>query len=506
MDVDYAMLNGTIIGLDPDATFSPIGSSYNILPCCNNTYQMKYLLTLWLSGSLLLCQAQRFTAGVVSGTGFSDFHGNFTSGKWVTKPSTLMGLFVKYSLTPVLGFETGFDYTTQYYQYKDYAYAGTLYYPDPLASFRYNGVYYPQFAQEQQWDYSFLRVPFFLTLSTPTKLRLSVSAGIYFARTVHHEYLVQGISYPQYLDSWYPYYGAPETPKYDNGMAYAASLSYPAGDHWRFQVSGRYFIGHKAFIEPYGGRTGTTELNLGVSYAGLFRSNQQSSRDAQKDMARDRFLVIPIMGVSFSHIISSQHTPGFSSRESITAGLWLEYRLDPVLSVISGVNFQRRGYRMDDSSSLFYRHGPSYLPKNEVKTRIDLDYAVIPILFKIHTGPPVDFYFLAGPYIGMLLNARTIGTAVYENSYTGGFIRNEVTVYDDIEGYVRSNDFGWIFGGGLQLPLHNGCIINAGVQYDAGTQNILSDAVANQSANTDADQVLKNRSLNILLGIAFPIH
>jgi hypothetical protein len=142
----------------------------------------------------------------------------------------------------------------------------------------------------------------------------------------------------------------------------------------------------------------------------------------------------------------------------------------------------------------------------EVKTRVDLDYAVIPLLLKIHTGPPVDIYFLTGPSIGILLNARTIGTAAYESSYNGGFTRNEITVYDDTGGNIRRNDFGWIFGGGVQLPLPGRCILNAGVLYDAGIGNILRKSVVNQSAHTIADQVLRNRSFNIVAGLAIPIH
>jgi hypothetical protein len=160
---------------------------------------------------------------------------------------------------------------------------------------------------------------------------------------------------------------------------------------------------------------------------------------------------------------------------------------------------------MDDSSTLFYRHGPSSGVKYDVKTRIDLNYAVIPILFKIQSGPPVDFYLLSGPYIGMLLNARTVGTAAYENSYSGGYTRNKVNVFDDIGGNIRANDFGWIFGAGFEFPLPGGLTLNAGLQYDLGISNILSDAISNQYAHANEDQVMHNRSYNILVGITIPI-
>jgi hypothetical protein len=467
---------------------------------------MKYILTLLLSGILILCHAQRFSGGVISGTGFSDYHGNFISGKWNPKPGTIAGAFMRYSLTSVLGFETGMEYTTQSYHFKSYGYApSNQFYP--MQALRYIiGPTVPSW-ETARWDYSFVRFPLYLTVSTPTRLRVSLSGGIYVSRTVNHDFSGNGsYNYPDYSNSVYTQDPEPEVPKFDNGMAFASSLSYPAGKHLMLQVSGRYFIGHKAFIEPYGGRTGAKELTIGIVYGGPFTTDKSSSPGVHGDTAKSRLLLVPVSGIGFSWADRPDRPKDFGSGWGMSAGMLLEYKLDNALSAISGLMYEPRGYCLNDSSSEFYRHAQSLWLKYDVNTRIDLNYAVIPVLLKIHGGSPFTIYLMGGPYFGMLLNARATGKATSGSSYSGGYVRNEVTVYNDIEGNIRSFDFGWIIGGGFQFPLPGSCVLTTGIQYDTGTVNILKHPEEKEDVSSVTDRVLHNRSLRLQIGIAIPIH
>ncbi|HCM59215.1 MAG TPA: hypothetical protein DIS74_02345, partial [Bacteroidales bacterium] len=58
--------------------------------------------------------AQKLTLGAGSGINFSDIHNAEASGSWKPKPGPSAGLFVRWSMTPVLGLQTGLDYATVY--------------------------------------------------------------------------------------------------------------------------------------------------------------------------------------------------------------------------------------------------------------------------------------------------------------------------------------------------------------------------------------------------------
>jgi hypothetical protein len=470
-----------------------------------NTSLMKYIVTLGLVCIGCLCHAQRFTIGLLSGTAFTDYHGGYTTGAWETKTGSLSGIYLAYSLTPVLSVGTEIDMASQSYQYKPYDYNPVITYPyqQPCPSC------YSFIIQANRWqrhDVDFFRLPLMVTLSTPTRLRFSFSAGLYIAYTLHHEYSGSGVTYPYYMDSVYPYED-PDVPKWDNGMVYTASLSYPVADHWRIYATGRYFIGHKSFFPYPGGRTGANELAFGVGYNGLFKSKRSvSPRIARADSSVTRVFLTPFVGISISHMSDLQYHNGLRKNENMTAGIRLEYRPGNSFSVIGGLIFKRMGYSMHDSSNLYYRHAKSAGSTNDVNTRTHIDYLVIPILAQVHGARPFGFYLEGGPYIGLLLNARVTGKAAYEYAYSGSFIHNDVTVDDDIEGNVRSSDFGWVIGGGLRFPLPGHCQLSLGLDYYIGTVKIFSSSADDQSVPSNEDKIMYNRSLNITAGLNIPIH
>jgi len=461
---------------------------------------MKYLLSLFLSGCMIFSHAQHFTIGLRNGINFSDYRGHFTTGKWEHRPGALTGLFLKYDAGSVLSLETGLDYTTQSYHHIAYSHTQSDYgvYPANMIA--------PPSLSDEKWDVDFFRIPVLITLSTPTKLKFSVSAGFYLAVNSKQEYFSDGypyIVYDQYINP--VSYSEPGLPHFDNGFLYAASLSYPANEHLDISLSGRYITGHKPFFRPDEGRTGASEIALGIGYR-LGKKKRYSDRDIPNDTIRSRFSINPIFGLSFSYLNTPGFSSGYKSRESFSAGFQLEYRLDPYVSLKAGLIFDRRGYRLDDSSSYFFRTSiQKNQPQYEVKTKVGLDYAVIPLILKFQTGRRVDGYLESGPYFGMLLNARTVGTAETEMSYPGSFIRHEINVYDDIEGVIKSMDFGWILGGGFQYSLPRGISLNIGLQCDFGLVNIFSEDGEDQNSGKDESMAFRNRSFRVSTGIIIPI-
>jgi hypothetical protein len=464
---------------------------------------MKYIFTLFLACTLLPARSQRFEAGLLSGMGFSDYHGKTSTGKWDTKSGTVTGVFFRYKLSPVLSIGTELNYTEQQYYYKPYKNPGYPYpYPYPWYLSSSSLFFIPVW---ERMEFSFYRVPLYLTLSTPTRLQLSVSAGIFLSFTADHEYTGQSFPgypyYPSYY-SYYPYYPESDPPRHDNGYLFATSISYPVSDDFRLYVMGRYFIGKRKFIMDQG-MTGASELAFGVSYTGLFKQENDRLRN---DSALSRLSITPSIGFAVSRIRKPGHPESYSPRTALAPGIRLEYKLGSSFSLISGLSFERKGYHMNDSSYFYYRHALASWTTYQVNTTTDLDYAVIPLMLKIGTGTRTRVYVTGGAYLGIKLNARVTGTAGYETSSLYGYNRNRIDVYDDIQGIVKNTDWGWITGAGVEVPLTNGKKLDLGVQYASGKENILENDGDYGTSLSESDDLIRNGSLQIYIGLSIPIH
>ena len=476
---------------------------------------MKYIFTLLLACTLLPARSQRFEAGLLSGTGFSDFHGKTVTGKWDTKSGAVSGVFFRFNLSPVLSIGTELNYTSQQYYYKPYknpVYPYPYPYPYPYYPLWYlsssSFIYIPTW---ERMEFNFYRVPLYLTLSTPTRLQLSVSAGIYLSFTADHEYTRQSFPgypyYPSYYSyyPYYPYYAESDPPRHDNGYLFATSLSYPLSDEFRLYAMGRYFIGKRKFIMD-DGMTGASELTFGVSYTGLFKQENDWYTDRPpSDSALSRLSVTPAIGFVLSRIRKPGHPGSYSPRTSLAPGIRLEYKLGSSFSLISGLSFERKGYHMNDSSYFFYRHALASWTSYQVNTTTDLDYAVIPLMMKLATGSGTRVYVSFGAYLGIKLNARVTGTADYETSSLYGYNRNRVDVYDDIQGLVNNTDWGWISGAGVEVPLTKGKKLDLGVQYASGKENILEEDGEYGTSLSESDDLIRNGSLQIRIGLMIPI-
>jgi len=470
---------------------------------------MRHFLFFLFAFLCLDAQSQRLQVGFHSGTGFSDYHGYSYSGKWESSAGALSGVFIRFAVTPVIGLGTELNFSRQSYRYKPYQ--EYTYYPNegvypldywPFFSSSYVPFYY---TAGGRWDFSFWRIPLYITLSTPTRLQFSFSAGVYVSFTKNHDFTPQTISYyPYYWNSIIaPGYSADEDPpRHDNGLLYAASLSYPLSDEFRIYAMGRYFIGHKDFFNEKG-RTGNSELAFGIAYTGLFKSKTQENA-TRSDSATSRLRIKPGIGFAMSHFRHSAYPDRYALRTSVTPAILVEWKLDNFFSLVSGVSFERKGYHMKDSSIYFYRYARDPGRTYQADTRVDLDYALIPLVLKVKIGAGERIYLLAGTYLGIKLNARVTGKAQYETSSTSGYTLTKVDVYDDIEGTIKNTDWGWILGAGTELPLSNGKKLEFSLQYAFGKQNIL---IRNEYSGYEyeaSDDKIRNGSLIFLAGISFP--
>jgi len=124
--------------------------------------------------------------------------------------------------------------------------------------------------------------------------------------------------------------------------------------------------------------------------------------------------------------------------------------------------------------------------EGEKKVVFRLTYVEIPVMFKYIIGTnTIKPYLMAGPTIGFLQDAKLKVT-------TGGD-----SEWDDMKDDLKSIDFGFGFGAGLDLPIGNNSIF-VEARYSLGLMNI-----ADSAEGPYAD--VKTRGIQIFAGITFPM-
>ena len=446
---------------------------------------------------------QKFTTGLISGVNFSNLHGELTTGKWQGKPGPVSGIFFNYSFKPLLTFQTELDFTALSYAYKGYQYQPGNNYPIFL-----NEPMTDHSPSWEKWDFSFCRIPVYVKFTTPTRLQFELSAGVFFSFLVNYDntggnpYIYY--PFPPFIN-YYPEYN-PEPSKHDFGYFLSTGVSYPLDNYFRLYLNSRYFYGRRDFIKSVNGKNGATELTFGIGYSGLFRKNEKPNpENADKNTSEQKMFLKFRGGWNISRNIGEQNNNSYSVRNGFSTGISLVYRFNENSSLQTDVLFERKGYNMQDSSYSYFRYVPGDYPIDEVDTKIDIDYLVIPLLYNVCFGNPVLFYFNTGPYAGLNLNARCTGIAIDEYSSDNRYTLTKTYVYDDIEGYIKDMDWGWVLGGGIQFPVFGRYKMDIEFRYNKGLKNIFDPLYNNQIANFNEDKTIKNESFNLMVGLQIPL-
>ncbi|UCG28356.1 MAG: outer membrane beta-barrel protein, partial [Bacteroidales bacterium] len=405
--------------------------------------------------------SQKLIAGIMSGVNFSDIHGELTTGKWQSKPGPVTGLIIGYSFNKIITLQSGLDYSAIYYEYQPYRYE-----PHPLP-FPWEPEYwiYSQI-ENQKWDFSFFRIPLYLKLNTPTRLQFELGGGAYYSFIAQSE---TGI--PAYFE---------KPPKNDFGYIFSAGLSYPLNRNLHIFLDGRYISGRRVFIEHIKGKNGATELTFGIGYSGfLKKADATKPGNEYEDSSLYKIWIKYTGGLNVSWIKADIHNKSYSAKAGYSAGISLDYRFDEQFSLQMDIVLERKGYNMKDSSASFYRYLPEGVSMYQVDTKTHINYIVIPLLLNVHFGRTFSVYINTGPYVGLRLNARCSGIATNEYSGEDAYILNQVNVYDDIEGLIRNDDWGWVFGCGIGIPFFKKYNLNFELRYSYGFGEILKPEDSN---------------------------
>ncbi len=168
---------------------------------------------------------------------------------------------------------------------------------------------------------------------------------------------------------------------------------------------------------------------------------------------------------------------------NFSTGVSLEYSFTDLLSLRSGIAFERKG--------LIYRvqHRNEQGNQSEVVTgRGNYDFLMLPLMAKVTLGSKPIFFVNAGPYLGFLLKQ----TDVYESSE----LRSSSSM-DNTDTFKRL-DMGVSAGLGIGMPITEKTKLTLEIRHNLGLNNISDVPVYNS-------ETIKTKSTNLLLCIAYKL-
>ncbi len=454
----------------------------------NNSKTWFFLFLIFFCTSV--SYSQNFITGIYSGVNFSDIHGQDFGGKWEPKPGPTQAFYLGYSFNRSIGIQTGINFSTVYYEHKSTSYP-VVYYPydlnDMIAPY-----YYPA---DDKMDFSFLRVPLLLTVSIPSAIQFNMKAGLIFSFMQGHSLNYNNNYYPTEPDN---------TKKKDFGYMFSSGISYPLSDKIKATFNVSYLTGRKHFLENSNLRQGSSEYTLGIDYEFIKKNKTNINPKSVSDSSSKKVTVTYWGGVDVSWNALDVDREMYSTVFGPSLGFSVNFPLGHGCSFISGVSFERKGYSMNDSSALFFRHMNS-TPMYSVNAKIFTDYAIIPVLFSLPIGKSQKVFINFGPWLGLKLNARNVGVAYNEERSASSYSVMKTVVYDDLERLIKDNDLGWIFRTGVSLPLFNKYKVDLALQYSSGFKDVYNKSLfADQQNLSIQDFVIRNRTISFLIGFTIP--
>jgi hypothetical protein len=445
------------------------------------------IISCWSTGF-----SQRFSTGFTSGINVSDIHTTGSSGKWKSKGGPQVGIFADYSLNRIFGLRTGFNYSAVYYEHNNYTDLNPVYQEFGYSSLFYHDPSYRMYIPvDEIMDFNFLTIPFQVRLSIPSKPQLDLRGGVFYSFV--HEY-----SFNSY------YMNEVEPVQHDFGYIWSAGLSYPFADNFIVSLNTSYSTGRTEIIENGGYKHGYVDFTIGLAYNGFLKKDREGKNSNTKDSIPGVVTITYFGGMNFNWNSCEYFKEKYSYNTGVSAGFKLNFRLSAKSSFQTGLSFERKGYTFNDTSTVYYRYVEDGEPVNDLDTKVGIDYLVIPALLNLNVGNSSRFYINTGPYMGFMLNARVTGEAYYTTVNDGYYRYTKTTVYDDIGSLIKGTDFGWVFGGGVTIPLNGKSAIDLGLRFSSGFTDVLDRSVNPEDPVDTYTSVMRNSSISMHLGIAIP--
>lgn len=445
---------------------------------------------LTISLLILFCSTfsygQNISTGLYSGVNFSNIHGEEAGGRWKTKPGPVQGFNLGYMFNKSLGIQTGLSFTTLYYEYKSQS---NSYYPiDFYINYRpYNDYFAPYYNTSDKMDFRYMRVPLLVSVSIPSAVLFNLQAGIYYSF----------LQDQNLTENYYSSIGISKAKKVDFGYMFSSGVSYPVTDNIEVGLNINYITGRKHFLEGSAFRNGSSELAMTFNYEFLKKNKPLINTDSSKKVT-----VTYLAGVNVSWDRLKEQRDKYSTTTGPMIGFNLNFDLGAGFSMITGVYFERKGYSFKDSSELYYRYFDNHNTKSYVDSKVQIDYAVIPLMMRIPIGKSEKFFINTGPWLGIKLNSRNVGVAYKDNIQNSNYSLDKTVIYDDFAQYIKDTDMGWLISGHVIFSVFKASKLDLGVRYSLGYDDIF-DASALSVAQYPK-HVIRNRTVSFVLGFTLP--
>ncbi len=444
--------------------------------------KLKTLIIILLLNVGLAGFSQRTTIGFLSGINFSDINNSSVSGKWQSMPGPLAGFYLDYKINNFLALSAEVDYLTLYYRYKSY------YNPHnyPLEDLNLSSSYrYLPWPSNQKWDFSYLRFPVLFKFYTPTILSFHFSAGMYYAKRLNSYDIpiYSTITVAEPVDS-------------DYGLIFASGVSFTIQDRLKLDFEIRYAAGKETIINQDNGQNGDFEVCFGLGY-------NLKSKKKKKNFGLSSFTDTLHPKLSVKYTMGPNISQNFGENKNqydlgigFSGGLSLIYHANKDISFQTDVLYERKSYRLNDSSStyFYYKHGEY---NTLVDTKTDIDYINIPLIMNVFFDEKLRYYINLGFYGAIRMNARVVGYSYRETRDESQYLSEKIHIYNNIEGEFKNADLGWIVGTGYQVPIFQKYKLDIGFRYNSSFLNIYKNAV-----NTES---IKLRSFCLTAGLIIPI-
>jgi len=192
-------------------------------------------------------------------------------------------------------------------------------------------------------------------------------------------------------------------------------------------------------------------------------------------------------GVNMANLSVDPEPPvDFETLMGIGGGVTLAFVISPGMTL--------------DTDFLYMQKGAKYtfdlgLEDESVEYKLKYTYLVINPMFRFTVqNEGMRPFFMAGPEIGFLLDAKMESDDSEEEGEEGAF---------DLKDYTKSTDFGINFGGGIEFPSGNSTIFFE-ARYALGLTDIEDTSDGEETKTEEEDEgTVKHRGIYLMAGIRF---
>jgi hypothetical protein len=244
-------------------------------------------------------------------------------------------------------------------------------------------------------------------------------------------------------------------------------------------------------------------LTCAAAAAALLLATTAAAQAPRVSIGGHGGLSVPNIRANSTDVLSQD----FSSRQGPFFGMFVETGLSPRLSLVVDFNFTSQGGKRNGVQPITTDIGLPPLPDGSYywagyHNEAILDYLEVPVQLRVHFGTRLRFFVNGGPYIGILVRAKTVtsgSSLIYLDQAGTQPVTPSPVPFDaetDVSDSIRRTNFGVTGGGGFMRRLGRGDLVTE-VRFQAGLTTIQRDVATSGNNKTGAVVVSVGYSLSL---------